>query len=113
MVETDYCGIMTGKKTDKAALFDVFYGQLETAPMIRECPITMELKLYQVLDFPTHDTFIGELIQTYVDDGVMTNGKINIGKLRPLLFDMASVKYWRLGPAIGNCWNVGKSLKAK
>ena len=27
MVETDYCGIMTGKKTDKAALFDVFYGE--------------------------------------------------------------------------------------
>lgn len=24
--ETDYCGIMTGKKTDKAALFDVFWG---------------------------------------------------------------------------------------
>ena len=26
MIETDYCGIMTGKNTDKAALFDVFYG---------------------------------------------------------------------------------------
>jgi hypothetical protein len=34
-----------------------------------------------------------------------------VAKLRPLLFDMASVKYWSLGPAVGNCWNVGKSLK--
>jgi hypothetical protein len=42
---------------------------------------------------------------------VLTNGKIDLSKLRPLLFDMASVKYWRLGEAIGNCWNVGKSLK--
>jgi len=41
----------------------------------------------------------------------MTDGKIDIARLRPLLFDMNSVKYWRLGPAIGNCWNVGKSLK--
>ena len=111
MVKTDYCGIMTGKKTDKAALFEVFYGDLETAPMIRECPVNMELKLHDVLDFKTHDTFIGELVQTYADDGIMSDGKIDIAKLRPLLFDMASVKYWRLGPPVGNCWNVGKSLK--
>ena len=111
MVETDYCGIVTGKKVDKAALFDIFYGELETAPMIRQCPVNMELKLYDVLDFPKHAIFIGELIDTYVDDNVLTDGKIDIAKLRPLLFDMASVKYWRLGPSIGSCWNVGKSLK--
>lgn len=111
MVATDYCGIMTGKKTDKAALFDIFYGELETAPMISQCPVNMELKLHDVLDFKTHDIFIGELVQTYADDDVMTDGKIDIARLKPLLFDMNSVKYWRLGTALGNCWNVGKSLK--
>ena len=29
VVETDYCGIVTGKKTDKATLFDIFYGELK------------------------------------------------------------------------------------
>jgi flavin reductase (DIM6/NTAB) family NADH-FMN oxidoreductase RutF len=111
MVETDYCGIMTGKKTDKAALFDIFYGELENAPMIRQCPVNMELKLHDVLNLGEHDIFIGELVQTYADGRVMTNGKIDISKLRPLLFDMASIKYWSLGGPIGNCWNVGKSLK--
>lgn len=111
MVETDYCGLKTGKKVDKAALFDIFYGELKTAPMIRQCPVNMELRLHDILDFDTHDIFIGELVQTYADDMVLTNGKIDLSKLRPLLFDMASVKYWRLGEAIGNCWNVGKSLK--
>ena len=111
MVETDYCGIMTGKKTDKAALFDLFYGELETAPMIRQCPVNMELRLHEVLDYATHDIFIGELVQTYAAAEVLTGGKVDIAKLRPLLFDMASVQYWRLGPAIGKCWNVGKRLK--
>ena len=32
----------------------------------------------------------------------MTKGKIDITKLRPLLFDMASMKYWSLRPAVGN-----------
>ena len=111
MVETDYCGLKTGKKVDKAALFDIFYGELKTAPMIRQCPVNMELRLYDVLDFDTHDIFVGELVQTYADDSVLANGKIDVSKLRPLLFDMASVKYWRLGEAVGNCWNVGKTLK--
>lgn len=111
MVQTDYCGIMSGRKTDKAALFDVFYGELQTAPMIRQCPVNMELRLHEVLDISAHEIFIGELFQTYADDAVMSQGKIDIARLRPLLFDMASVKYWRLGPAVGTCWNVGKSLK--
>lgn len=109
--ETDYCGIMTGKKTDKAALFDLFYGELKTAPMIRQCPVNMELKLHDVLDFPSHDVFVGELVQTHVDDAVMTEGKVDIAKLKPLLFDMASKKYWALGDAVGNCWRDGKALK--
>ncbi len=111
MVETDYCGLKTGKKVNKAALFDIFYGELKTAPMIRQCPVNMELRLHDVLDYDTHDIFIGELVQTYADDKVLTNGKIDLSKLHPLLFDMASVKYWRLGEAVGNCWNVGKTLK--
>jgi flavin reductase (DIM6/NTAB) family NADH-FMN oxidoreductase RutF len=111
MVETDFCGIVTGRNTDKAAVFDVFYGALQTAPMIRQCPVNMELKLHDVLDFTSHDIFIGELVQTHADAGVLTNGKVDIAKLRPLLFDMASVQYWRLGPALGPCWKVGKSLK--
>lgn len=111
MVKTDYCGIMTGKKTDKAALFDVFYGELKTAPMIRECGVNMELKLHDILDYDTHDIFVGELVQTHADERVMADGKIDLAKLKPLIFDMSSIKYWSLGPVVGNCWNAGKALK--
>jgi flavin reductase (DIM6/NTAB) family NADH-FMN oxidoreductase RutF len=111
--ETDYCGIMTGKKTDKAAMFDLFYGELGNAPMIKQCPVNMELKLHDVLDFPSHDVFIGELVQTYADDIVIAEEKIDISRLQPLLFDMASKKYWSLGPTVGDCWKDGKALKKK
>ncbi len=113
MVATDYCGIMTGKRTDKAALFDVFYGQLQTAPMIRECPVNMEMTLHEVLDFNTHDIFIGKLVQTYASDDVHRGGVIDVAQLKPLLFDMASKQYWSLGRALGQCWGAGKALKRK
>ena len=111
MVQTDYCGLETGRKTDKAALFDVFYGELQTAPMIRQCPVNMELRLHDVLDYATHDIMIGELVQTYADEAVLSRGKIDIARVKPLLFDMASKKYWSLGKAAGDCWNAGKVLK--
>lgn len=111
MVETDYCGIKSGKKVDKSAIFDLFYGELGTAPMISQCPVNMELKLHDVMDFTTHDIFIGELIQTFADEKVLKEGKIDISKVRPLLFDMASIRYWSLGASLGSCWNAGKALK--
>lgn len=104
---------MTGKKTDKAALFDVFYGDLQTAPMIRECPVNMKLRLHDILDYSFHDIFIGELVETYADESVLNDGKIDIARVRPLLFDMASTKYWSLGEAVGICWNAGKALKGR
>ena len=111
VVETDYCGIMTGKKTDKAAVFELFYGDLKTAPMIQQCPVCMECRLDRIVDFPSHDIFIGEIVQTYADEAILSDTKVDVSKLKPLLFDMSSKKYWSLGKAIGNCWNVGKQLK--
>jgi flavin reductase (DIM6/NTAB) family NADH-FMN oxidoreductase RutF len=40
---TDYCGLVSGKKCDKAKMFETFYGKLKTAPMIKECPYNEEL----------------------------------------------------------------------
>lgn len=112
VVETDYCGIMTGKKTDKAAIFELFYGELRTAPMIQQCPVCMECRLDRIIDFPSHDVFIGEIMQTYADETVLTGQKVDVSKLKPLLFDMSSKKYWALGGEIALCWNVGKQLKS-
>lgn len=111
LIETDYCGMVSGRHTDKAALFDVFYGELQTAPMIRQCPVCMECRLDRILDFPRHEIFVGELVQTYAHETVIRNGKIDITMVKPLLFDMNTKKYYALGGSRGDCWNAGKRLK--
>ena len=65
VVQTDYVGMVSGKKTDKSGVFDIFYGEPAQAPMIEACPLNMECSLYDVYDTPTHDLFIGEIVQTY------------------------------------------------
>ncbi len=113
VVETDYVGIVSGKKTDKSRLFDVFYGITETAPMISKCPVIMECRLHHVVEFPAHDIFIGEIVETYANQSALTDDKIDIRKVDPLLFDMGSKEYWSLGDPVAKAWNVGKQLKDK
>ena len=79
--------------------------------MIKACPLNMECRLYDTYDTPTHDLFIGEIVETYADESVLSDGKVDIKKVQPLLFDMSSIKYWSLGEIVANCWNVGKKLK--
>jgi flavin reductase (DIM6/NTAB) family NADH-FMN oxidoreductase RutF len=112
VVETDYAGIVSGKKTDKSELFEIVPGQVENAPMIKACPVNMECRLYDVYDTPTHDLIIGEIVETYADESVLTEGKIDLAKLKPLLFDMSSIKYWSVGEVVADCWKVGKQLKS-
>ena len=109
--ETDYCGLVTGKCEDKSSKFKVFYGKLETAPMIEECPVNMECKLVKTVDFPNHDIFMGEVVSTYYDESVLTDGKVDLTKLDPILFGMSDKGYYKIGKRIANAWDIGKELK--
>lgn len=111
VAETDYVGLVTGKKTDKSKVFEVFYGELEAAPLISSCPVAMECELHEVLDYQTHDIFVGRIVATHADEAVLKEGKIDPARVRPLLFDMASVGYHALGERVADAWSVGKQLK--
>lgn len=110
VAQADYVGLVSGEKMDKSALFEVFYGELETAPMIAACPVCMECKLDRIVDFDTHDVFIGRVVQTYADPNVLTAGQIDPLKVDPLLFDMGTLSYYALGQPIAKCWNIGRTL---
>lgn len=111
VVAADYVGIVSGAKVDKSHVFDVFYGNLETAPMIRECPVNMELRLHQVIDLPAHEVFVGELVATHADPAVLDNGKIDLEKVKPILFDYASGWYFSLGEPLAPCWQAGRDYQ--
>jgi flavin reductase (DIM6/NTAB) family NADH-FMN oxidoreductase RutF len=112
MVEkTDYTGLVSGKSIDKSNLFKVFYGELTSAPMISDCPLTMECKLSKTVDLPTHSFFIAEIINIYTDDEFLSEGKPDIKKMRPFLLTMPDNNYWSIGENIGKVWSAGKKYK--
>jgi flavin reductase (DIM6/NTAB) family NADH-FMN oxidoreductase RutF len=109
--KTDYCGIVSGAKTDKSKVFEVFYGNLKTAPMIRECPVTLECRLVQAVSLPTHTLFIGEITGAYADAEVIRDGKPDFPEIDPLILTMPDNRYWTLGRHAGDAWSAGKNLK--
>ena len=110
---TDHVGIVSGKSTDKSALFPTFKGQLEFAPMIADCPLTMECRLHQTVVLGKDQFFIGELVQTYVAEDCLTEGDVDLKKIDPILFDFMRTLYWSLGEVAGKPWSAGKALKGK
>jgi flavin reductase (DIM6/NTAB) family NADH-FMN oxidoreductase RutF len=110
MAKTDYCGIVSGEKTDKSGVFDVFYGTLATAPMIRECPVSLECRLETTVPLPTNTLFVGEIMGAYADGKAIKEGKPDFPAIDPLFLTMPDNRYWFLGTYAGDAWSAGKML---
>ena len=111
LIKTDYCGLVSGRKVDKSDIFNVFYGELETAPMILECAVSIECKLFDVVELPTNNLFIGEAVAAYSEEQYLTDNKLDIKKINPLILTMPDNNYWKVGDHAGDAWKAGKNFK--
>lgn len=111
VAETDYVGLVSARKTDKSELFDIYYGDLQYAPMIQQCPLNLELKLYQSIDLPTNTVFIGEITGAWCNDDCLTEGMPDVKQIKPFVLTMPDNRYWKLGTQVGQAWSAGKALK--
>lgn len=109
--KVDYCGIVSGKQEDKSPLFTVLRGQKTGTPLIEDCPVSMECKLITVLDLPTNEVFVGEIVGAYADAGCCSDGKPDIEKIRPFTLTMPDNRYWEIGRNAGKAWSIGKNVK--
>ncbi len=107
--EVDFCGIYSGRKTDKSELFEVFYGDLETAPLVRECPVNLECQVFDTLEIGSHSLVVGLIVQTHVTDSIVKEGKPDPEKVNPLVYcPGVSDDYYALGRHVARAFHVGK-----
>ncbi len=113
--ETDFCGIASGANVDKVKVcrFKVFYGHLETAPMIEQCPVNLECRVVQILNLGSHDFIIGQVEGTYVSGDCLTDGRPDADKIRPMIFDITARNYRAFGEVIAEAYKVGLELKER
>jgi flavin reductase (DIM6/NTAB) family NADH-FMN oxidoreductase RutF len=110
VIETDYCGFVSGRKTDKSSIFELFYGEIKTAPMIQKCPLCIECRVVDIYEMPTNNLFIGEIVAAYTEEKYLTNGELDIKKMNLMILTMPDNNYWAIGEHVGDAWNIGKRL---
>lgn len=115
VVETDYCGLVSGKTTDKSNIFKTFYGELETAPMIEEFPITCECKyLDRKAEFEMDIAYFGEVHQVYMREDVLdSDRKLDTAKANPIVYSGIENQYRTLGENVGPGWSIGRTYEPK
>ena len=110
VVESDYFGLVSGNDVpDKVARagFTVTPSPNVNAPIINEYPLTLECKVVSWDD----GILVGEVVNMSADDCILdADGRIDLGKLKPIVFDAAAMAYRSVGEIVGKAWGAGKAL---
>jgi len=112
VVACDYVGMVSGNKVpDKLekAGFHTTKSEFVDAPLIDELPMTVECRLLSY--DPETCRMVGEVVNVCADESVLTDGKIDPAKLRPIVFDGMNHTYLALGEKVGNAFSDGAKLK--
>jgi len=117
VAETDFAGMVSGKKYDKFAVcgFTAVKAEHVDAPYIAECPVILECSLTHQQRIGTHTVVIAEIRDVKVDEDCLDDsGNFpDIEKVLPIIFDCGSKNYFGIGKKLGKGWSIGKSLTNK
>lgn len=97
----DYCGIRSGRDKDKFAEMGFTKEKADhvATPMIAESPVTIECKVFEVLNLGSHDMFLADILAVHVDENIMVDGKIDYAKAR--LVNYQHGEYYATGRHLG------------
>lgn len=112
VAECDYVGIVSGNDVpDKFARagFHAEKSENVDAPLIKELPLSVECKLISYDDATC--LLIGEIVNVCADESVLTDGKIDPKKLKPITYDTVNKKYYSFGEIVGNAFSDGKKIR--
>lgn len=112
VVACDYVGLESGNwvpdKFAKAG-FHATRSEFVNAPLIDELPMALECELVSYDKESCH--LVGKIVNITADESVLTEGKIDPRKLRPITFDPINHAYLELGAKVNDAFSCGKQLK--
>lgn len=115
VVAADYVGIVSGAKTpDKIqkAGWTAVKGEKVDAPVFEQLPLTVECEIIEMEKTSVGELrVVGEIVNTVADESILTDGKIDLGKLQPIIFDSVASEYRVVGDKVGDAWKSGLQLK--
>lgn len=112
IVQCDYVGLVSAntdkEKMAKSGLVLKNSDRVD-APIIDDLPLTLECKL-DYIDEKTGAVY-GKIINVVAEEGILTDGEVDLYKLKPLSYDPASRCYFGMGGKVGTAFHDGAVLK--
>lgn len=108
---SDYFGVETGKKVNKIEKAGVHVRKSAhvNAPIIEEYPLTLECTVKKW--DPEAELLIGKVVAMQADESILTDGKVDLGKLKPISFDPSMNLYRVVGEPVGKAFHDGLALR--
>ena len=106
----DYVGIESGRDVPNKfarAGFHAVHSAFVDAPLIEELPLALECRVKQFED----GILTGEIVNVSADESVVTDGAVDIRKVRPISFDPVGNAYYGVGQKAGSAFSDGFKLK--
>jgi flavin reductase (DIM6/NTAB) family NADH-FMN oxidoreductase RutF len=111
--QADYFGLVSGRDHDKFKDLGVtaVRSDLVDAPYVGEFPLVLECLVVEVHELGLHTQFIGEIKDVKINEELLgADGRIDIGRLRPIVFVMDPGSYHAVGALVGKAYSIGKDL---
>lgn len=108
---TDYCGVRSGKNTDKWKDCGLTAAKASAvaAPLIAESPVNIECKVTDIMHLGTHDMFLAKVLAVDVSEEFMDEkGKFDLDRCGLIAYSHG--EYFSLGKLLGT---FGYTVKKK
>ena len=107
----DYFGIESGNNVDKIekAGCTVKKAPNVNAPIIEGFPLVLECKC-RSWDRST-GILVCEIVAQQVDESILTDGHVDLGKMRPIIYDTGMQTYRVIGEVVAKAYSEGLKIK--
>lgn len=112
VVAADYVGVVSGKNEPdkiKKTGWTAIKSENVDAPLFEQLPMTLECRMISYDEQSCR--LVGEIVNVCADERILTDGKIDLSKFRPITYDPANHDYVALGEKVGKAFSDGLKLK--
>lgn len=110
VVPCDYVGVVSASNEPNKfvkAGFHATKSEYVNAPLIDELPLALECTVKSF----ENGILVGDIVNAAADESILTDGKIDPKKLKPITYDTVNKAYLGLGKKVGNAYRDGLQLK--
>ena len=99
---TDYCGVVSGAKTDKIKKLGLKLapGQEISVPSLEDSPVSLECRVFERMALGSHDMFMADILCVTVNEELLSgSGRLSLEKAGLIAYAHGS--YFELGAQLG------------